>query len=468
MPASHLAHWALRVALLATAAGTALSLRAAWAAMASRWMLFAWATTGMSLVLGGLGAHQALGAGGSWVWDPEDGAPLVLWLLLSAWLHGLEARRRGAAPGRLGLRVGAVLFLLSALVAGLRMVAPARATALALAAGPPLCIAVMALLAASPFLEGRGRPRHAAPFLALAALVTWASLKARVTSPAHLAVVAVASLAFLAQLLRADRRCALAVAHAGVALVVLGTVHASGSEIRDRVLLTAHRPIPWHGHALKLEGHDVLPDGRTRLRVHVLGAGGLWTAFPTLHTAPGTGQRVATPAIGRQPLADVVLIADRYDPGDRTEDRLRFSEGQERSLGPYTVRLEELQFGPLGADELRSLTAVLEVSSAGRTWRIAPVQDGAAVLLEPGSTYAVLFDELDAEGGGIVLAATYPVAARTAEAIVTAAYVPFIDLVWLGSLLATLGGLWSLGQRWRGFARETSPASAPGPGAVPG
>jgi cytochrome c biogenesis factor len=53
---------------------------------------------------------------------------------------------------------------------------------------------------------------------------------------------------------------------------------------------------------------------------------------------------------------------------------------------------------------------------------------------------------------------------RNATAVVSAMKVPFINLVWLGSILATVGGIWSL---LRHYARKRASAAAGGSAADP-
>ena len=63
-----------------------------WAKAAFPWALFAFATLGFGLSLGGFWAYETLGWGGFWAWDPVENSSLVPWLFVTALLHGLPVQ----------------------------------------------------------------------------------------------------------------------------------------------------------------------------------------------------------------------------------------------------------------------------------------------------------------------------------------------------------------------------------------
>ncbi len=58
-----------------------------WLRVSRRWMLVGWAFLTAGLFLGGRWAHDVLGWGGYWGWDPVENKSLVPWLLGTAFLH---------------------------------------------------------------------------------------------------------------------------------------------------------------------------------------------------------------------------------------------------------------------------------------------------------------------------------------------------------------------------------------------
>ncbi|MCL5996939.1 MAG: heme lyase CcmF/NrfE family subunit [Chloroflexi bacterium] len=58
-----------------------------WLRSARRWMLVGWVFLTAGLILGGRWAHDVLGWGGYWGWDPVENKSLVPWLIGTAFLH---------------------------------------------------------------------------------------------------------------------------------------------------------------------------------------------------------------------------------------------------------------------------------------------------------------------------------------------------------------------------------------------
>ncbi len=58
-----------------------------WLIKSRRWTLVGWAFLASGLLLGGRWAHDVLGWGGYWGWDPSENMPFVSWLFATAFLH---------------------------------------------------------------------------------------------------------------------------------------------------------------------------------------------------------------------------------------------------------------------------------------------------------------------------------------------------------------------------------------------
>lgn len=66
-----------------------------WAFRARKWILFSWVWLTVGIVLGAFWAYRILGWGGFWGWDPVENASLLPWLTLTALIHSVmiqEAR----------------------------------------------------------------------------------------------------------------------------------------------------------------------------------------------------------------------------------------------------------------------------------------------------------------------------------------------------------------------------------------
>jgi cytochrome c-type biogenesis protein CcmF len=58
-----------------------------WLRSSRRWTLVGWVFLAAGLLLGGRWAHDVLGWGGYWGWDPSENMPLISWLIATAFLH---------------------------------------------------------------------------------------------------------------------------------------------------------------------------------------------------------------------------------------------------------------------------------------------------------------------------------------------------------------------------------------------
>ena len=81
-----------------------------WAESARKWTLFAWATLGTALVMGGYWAYETLGWGGFWAWDPVENSSFIPWIFLTAQVHALFIKRQRSGLLRFSLFVVCLSF----------------------------------------------------------------------------------------------------------------------------------------------------------------------------------------------------------------------------------------------------------------------------------------------------------------------------------------------------------------------
>jgi len=81
-----------------------------WAESARKWTLFAWATLGTALVMGGYWAYETLGWGGFWAWDPVENSSFIPWIFLTTQVHSLFIKRQRRGLLRFSLFVVCLSF----------------------------------------------------------------------------------------------------------------------------------------------------------------------------------------------------------------------------------------------------------------------------------------------------------------------------------------------------------------------
>ncbi len=65
-----------------------------WIRTTRRWTLLTWLLLGVGIILGGKWAYVVLGWGGYWGWDPVENSSLMPWLISTAFLHSVVVQER--------------------------------------------------------------------------------------------------------------------------------------------------------------------------------------------------------------------------------------------------------------------------------------------------------------------------------------------------------------------------------------
>jgi cytochrome c-type biogenesis protein CcmF len=65
-----------------------------WIRTTRRWTLLTWFMLGVGIILGGKWAYVVLGWGGYWAWDPVENSSLMPWLASTAFLHSVVVQER--------------------------------------------------------------------------------------------------------------------------------------------------------------------------------------------------------------------------------------------------------------------------------------------------------------------------------------------------------------------------------------
>jgi cytochrome c-type biogenesis protein CcmF len=83
-----------------------------WVRVAKPWTVFAAATLGTGIILGGYWAYETLGWGGYWGWDPVENSSLIPWLVNIALVHTIMAQRRSGTFVRTNFMLSILTFLM--------------------------------------------------------------------------------------------------------------------------------------------------------------------------------------------------------------------------------------------------------------------------------------------------------------------------------------------------------------------
>jgi cytochrome c-type biogenesis protein CcmF len=315
----------------------------------------------------------------------------------------------------------------------------------------PVYLLLMAIMAVCPLFYIAAKRRTVFLFGGLSLGVTLLSAALGVHNILHLLILFVCAFALINQWLWI-RKMEIAFIHAGLALFIMGSVYSTGYATKEKLALTEGQPATWSGHAITLRGFETPADGRSRLKLDLVKGGKGRPAAPRFWENPKTQQMVANPDIQKGLFSDVYLAVEQYQPPSAGGNEMVFAKGQTQEVGPFDLTFTGFQFtgGSHAQGGPMDLACVFLVTDGDKTWQVEPklfmtaVPEGSsAVRLKEGSPWTVRVNRVNAESKQVKILVGNGGEGK-ATAVLEAMHIPMINLVWLGTILALAGGVWSL------------------------
>ena len=359
---------------------------------------------------------------------------------------------------------------------------------------PPLGLVIIGLTTIAPLLGWRGgnirlfvRALRLPAVGAVAATV--AAVLLGVQTPLNLAYIGFGAFALgtnLTMIIRTLRsgwmRIGGYVAHIGAALLVIGFVGSSAySTPEERLSIPVGETQQVYGYNVTFDGYATrvtsqgAEKGVLALSVQPVDSTEIVQAEPQLYLNPRDQQWIRTPAILRHWWGDVYFSPGEYlGPSDPNQTIL--GEGQSGTIGPYRFTFQGFDYS------LPETEAVSELTLGARVTLYAP--DGTTTTLTPKifleanqevqalpvalpDGNALLLDKASLESGLIMLRVAgldLPVVPERADIFVSTK--PAVSLVWLGTLVMTLGGSLAATRRFIEHAHKRRTTQHVGQGAV--
>ena len=317
----------------------------------------------------------------------------------------------------------------------------------------PLAIVLGLLLGIAPLMRWRRQDpaallRAALPALVLALVLALVVVVRGVRDFVPAAIVFAAAFALAANsvvaargLRRGWRHGAAAVGHMGVAMLLIGVVASSGYGVSAQVQLPRGEERQALGYRLTYQGVEKSADGKDRVRIAVNAPEGRFEARPALYWSEFNQGYMKKPHIERYWTHDIYIspleVVGEEGGG---EGAVWLAPGETRQVGATRYTFEG--FDPQMGQVVR-LGARLRVEMSGRTVPARPVleintatgsRNSIPAYLPGGSSIEIA----DADPGTGRVALVLPGAAQPRGGGVLAVEVstkPFINLVWLGSIL---------------------------------
>jgi len=262
-------------------------------------------------------------------------------------------------------------------------------------------------------------------------------------------------------------------AHVGMTVLLVGIIGSyayAGTEHKLQIPQGETQSVL--GHSFTFWGYEERTDGKHVARLHVnQETEKPFVAAPEMYYNQRMDATVMTPAIKRYLWQDLYVAPEAYQPA-RDPNIAEIGPGQNAQIGPYQIHFDKYDMTPpaegqeiveLGAaltithtGTVQTATPRLRIDTAQGQFTSLPVElpDGKTIVFDnfnPGERLARL------RVNGLDL----PV--EPATAIINVSTKPAIALVWLGSLLMTMGGgMAVVRRRWEAVgAAEAAPRRVP-------
>ncbi|MDW8289141.1 MAG: cytochrome c biogenesis protein CcsA [Armatimonadota bacterium] len=272
--------------------------------------------------------------------------------------------------------------------------------------------------------------------------------------------------------------------HIGVGLLILGAAASMFYERKAQAVITNGVSAEMFGYRVSYVGmthhHGEFGKGNAvRLKFESLNGGKSFEARPVYYFDMHTGQprRVAGPEVVKHPLYDLYVAIGSDGAGviERVEDRGRaliLKPGETGKLDDYTVHFKKFEVeGEMGHQHMH-IGAVLDVEYKGKKYQLVPKAglDGSTQPAKlPGGGEVVLHtDEINATERQITLRFVgMPGQKSMPDHVLVPVEVkqkPLINLVWLGTIVMTAGGIIAMRRRFAELRQEqlgAEPATQP-------
>jgi cytochrome c-type biogenesis protein CcmF len=255
-------------------------------------------------------------------------------------------------------------------------------------------------------------------------------------------------------------------AHIGIAVFLIGVVASGRYEVKEHAALPLQTPTKVLGSTLTYTGHYQLPDGKFGFQVNVEEAGQSYTLLPVMF-------RNGEEGLMRNPDYTTSFVRDFYlspvgleeNPTAMTAgETVTIERGQTVNVGNVQATFVKFEMDPQGRAGMElgggmAVGSVIELKSGKATEKIVPVlfNDGARKEARPlqsklmGASVSLV--NMHVSMGERPSSVTLQVqrqegtSAASEVLMVEASVKPFINLVWGGTILMTVGFVVALRKR---------------------
>lgn len=336
----------------------------------------------------------------------------------------------------------------------------------------PFGIGMTLLLGVTPFLKW-GKLRHELTTRLLISLVLSGLTAAFVLykgldKPLLVLFIATAGFAFWSNLIVFVQQLRVSwlmtgapLAHIGVALFFVGVIVSGNFDKEQYVQLTQGQPAKVLGKQLVYEGAISMPGGKDVLKIRVSDGTSEYMATPRLYFTEYNNDMMKEPYVESSLLEDFYIspLERRVSKPHLHGNTLRLRKGEQKKYGNYQIRFAGFDMSQHGEDGSIKIAANLEITEGAQNFKLMPALSmkannrTASPVKFPGKNGhapSVKLTAINAGDKSVLLAFSgianldLDVQPPKEQIALQVSTKPFMNVLWLGTVLLTLGAIVAL------------------------
>ncbi len=250
--------------------------------------------------------------------------------------------------------------------------------------------------------------------------------------------------------------------HVGVGLLFLGIIVSGNYDEHKRVQLQPNDPVELFGYKLKYIGATENPNGKTQINIDVEKNGNVFHSHPKLYFSKYNNAWMREPDIKILLLNDLYIsVLERKQNDEAMSNKLVLTKGETKKFSDYEIEFLGFDFGNHQMATTVSIGANLKVRYSDNIYVLKPEmiyennKKFTPIVYMPSQSEekrSVIISNIDADKKMVEL--TFGGTSLNDEdvperIVVEVSTKPFMNFVWAGSILLTLGTIIAFSRRMK-------------------
>lgn len=249
-------------------------------------------------------------------------------------------------------------------------------------------------------------------------------------------------------------------AHFGVGMMLIGIIVSGNYDKSQQVQIEQHKASDALGYKLTYHNATDLPNGKTNINIDIEKDGDVFKKHPKLYFSKYNNAWMREPDITIFPLQDLYIsVMERQQNTQHASDKLVLAKGEKQNYFDYQIEFLGFEFTDHQMSANMKIVASLKVTYHDSVYSIKPVmiyendQKFSPLTQLPscqGDNLTVVLSNINADTRSVELTfGGFPAEPTSAAEVVLVEFStkPFMNFVWLGTILLTVGTIIAYGRR---------------------